>query len=120
MLAGLLMAVVQLARVFGHEIPIDNDTALVIAGGIIAIFNTVFTITTSKHIGLPSTSVREAKQTLRSVEQPAAEESSQVQAESAPAVERGSDVSTIDDDVRARAIEWARRHSAINGLSNDA
>jgi hypothetical protein len=120
MLAGLLMAAVQLARAFGHEIPIDNETAMAIAGGAIAVFNTVFTITTSKTVGVPTRAVREAEPPVPSTEQPAEEEPAAVSPSVAPDTERGGVASTIDDDVRQRAIAWARQHSATNNLQNDA
>ena len=120
MLAGLIIAIVQLARAFGHEIPIDTDTATAIAGGFIAVFNTIFTVVTSKHAGLPSGTIRETEPPMPSTEQPTKEESADVQTEGTPVDGRGAASASIDDDVRARATEWAKRHSATNGLSNDA
>jgi hypothetical protein len=57
---------------------------------------------------------------MRIDEQAATEEPPKVQAQITPDVGRGKTDSSIDDDVRARALEWARQHSATNGLSNDA
>jgi hypothetical protein len=120
MLAGLIIAIVQLARAFGYEIPIDTDTATAIAGGFIAVFNTVFTVVTSKHVGLPTSTVRETKQALPSDEQPAEEESATVQVEATSNDGRGVINTSVDDDVRARAIEWSRQHTSTNVFTNDA
>jgi hypothetical protein len=119
-IAALLFAIVQLAKACGYDFGIDMQTCADIAIGILAIANVGLTVATTKHIGLPATTVREAEQTLPSPEQPAKEESAPVQVEDAPPVQRGSVHSSIDDDVRARAIQWAREHSATNGLANDA
>lgn len=55
MLGGLFIALAQVAKVFGYDIPIDADTATAIAGGIIAAVNFVLTLTTSDKIGIGST-----------------------------------------------------------------
>jgi uncharacterized membrane protein len=123
MLAALLIAAVQLAKAFGYEVPIDNESAMAIAGGIIAVFNTVFTIITSKHAGvgaMSSGTVREAESPMPSVVEVAAEKPAEVQVEDSPDAGRGSANTSIDDEVRARAAEWIKRHSATNGLQNDA
>ncbi len=56
MLGGLFIAIVQMLKAFGHDLPIDSDTATSIAGGIIAAVNVVLTVTTSKSVGIASTS----------------------------------------------------------------
>jgi hypothetical protein len=119
-IAALLFAIVQLGKAFGYDFGIDMQTCADIAIGVLAIANVGFTVATTKHIGLPSSTVREAEQTLPSAEQPAKEEPVSVQAESTSDVGRGNVTPSINDDVRARAIKWAREHSATNGLSNDA
>jgi hypothetical protein len=91
-----------------------------IAIGLLSAINIGISIATSKGHGLPSAPVREAKQAMPSTEQPAEEEPDQVQDVNTSNVGRGNANTSIDDDVRKRAIEWARQHSATNGLSNDA
>lgn len=51
MLVAVLMAVVQLAKGFGYELPIDENTATAIAGGFLAVINVVLTLSTSDKIG---------------------------------------------------------------------
>lgn len=53
-LAGVLLAVVNVVKAFGYEIPIDTETANAIAAGIIAAVNVVFTITTTEKVGVSS------------------------------------------------------------------
>jgi hypothetical protein len=119
-IAALLFAIVQLGKACGYDFGIDMQTCADIAIGLLAIANVGFTVATTKHIGLPSGTVREAEPPMRGDGQTAKEESTQVQATGAPDAGRGNDDSSIDDDVRARAIKWAREHSSTNGLSNDA
>jgi hypothetical protein len=119
-IAALIIALVALARSFGYELPIPDDLAFSIAGAIFFAVNSVLTIIASKHIGLPATTVREAEPPVRSNEQTAKEEPANVQIDDTSDVGRGKADSSIDDDVRARALEWARQHSATNGLSNDS
>jgi hypothetical protein len=120
MLAALLFAVVSLLRSFGYDFGIDMQTCADIAIGLLSAINIGINIATSKDHGLPSGAVRETEQTVRSDEQPATQIRTNVQGEVTPDVGRGIADTSIDDDVRARALEWARQHSATNGLSNDA
>jgi hypothetical protein len=120
MLAALLFAVVSLLRSFGYDFGIDMQTCADIAIGLLSAINVGINIATSKDHGLPSGAVRETEQTVRSDEQPAAQIGTNVQGEVTPDVGRGIANTSIDDDVRARALEWARQHSATNSLSNDA
>lgn len=53
-LGGFILAIVALIKAFGHELPVDENAAMSIAGGIIAIVNVVLTLTTSKKVGLPA------------------------------------------------------------------
>jgi len=53
-LVAVLMAVVQLAKGFGYELPVDENTATAIAGGVLAVVNVVLTITTSDKVGFKS------------------------------------------------------------------
>lgn len=52
MLAGLLLAIIHLAKTFGYDIPMDEDTASTIGVGVIAAANVVLTMVTSKKAGL--------------------------------------------------------------------
>lgn len=119
-IAAFLFALVQLAKAFGYDLGIDMQTCADIAIGVLALVNVCLTVASTKHIGLPSGKVREAESHVSGNEPAEPEESTEVQAEDAPDSGRGTASSTIDDDVRNRAIEWARQHSATNGLSNDA
>ena len=51
-LAAFILAVINVAAVFGYSIPIDTEAANLIAAGIIALVNTVLTITTTNKIGI--------------------------------------------------------------------
>jgi hypothetical protein len=119
-IAALLFAIVQLGKACGYDFGIDMQTCADIAIGILAIVNVGLTVATSKHVGLPSTPVREAESPVPSTEQPAEEEPAQVQDVNTSNVGRGNVNTSIDDDVRKRAAEWVRQHSATNGLTNDA
>lgn len=51
--AALIVAVLQTTEAFGYDFPMDPDTVTAIAVGFIAVVNWVFTLTTTKKIGLP-------------------------------------------------------------------
>lgn len=53
MMGAVILALVAVAKGFGYELPMDNETALLIGGGFVAIGNVVLTIITSKRAGLP-------------------------------------------------------------------
>jgi len=53
-IAALLIAIVGLLKGTKYEIPLDNETALLIAGGIFAAVNWVLTVVTTKKMGLPA------------------------------------------------------------------
>lgn len=53
-LGGFILAVIALIKVFGYELPVDENTAMSVAGGIIAIVNVILTVITSKKVGLPA------------------------------------------------------------------
>ena len=55
-LASLIMAAVGVANAYGYVLPIDNETALAIAGGVLGIVNTILTITTTEKIGIGDSS----------------------------------------------------------------
>lgn len=120
MIAGLLFAIVTLLKSFGYDFGIDMQTCADISIGLLAAINLGITIAASKDHGLPSGAVREAEPTVSSAEEPAKEESASVQDVNTSVAERGTTNPSIDDDVRARAAEWVKQHSATNGLSNDA
>lgn len=54
MISGLLIAVVNLAKGFGFDIPIDAETANAIGVTALVLINGVLTITTSKTVGIES------------------------------------------------------------------
>lgn len=58
-LAGLILAVINLLAAFGFSIPIDPDTANAVAAGIIGIVNVILTMTTSKTVGIAPVEVPE-------------------------------------------------------------
>ena len=51
-LAAFILAVINTASAFGYSIPIDTETANLIAAGIIALVNAVLTVTTTDKIGI--------------------------------------------------------------------
>ena len=53
-IAALLMAIVALTKGTPYEIPLDNETSLLIGGSIFAIVNWILTVITSKKVGLPA------------------------------------------------------------------
>lgn len=54
MLGSLILAIINLAKSFGYDIPIDSDSANVIGASVLIITNCVLTVTTTPHIGLPA------------------------------------------------------------------
>ena len=55
MLAGVVVALVNLAKSFGVDLPIDADTAEAISVTALVVVNGVLTITTSKTVGIDQT-----------------------------------------------------------------
>lgn len=53
-LAGLLVAIVNTLAAFGYSLPLDVDTANTIAAGILAVVNTILTVTTTDKVGFPA------------------------------------------------------------------
>ena len=51
-LAAFILTVINTASAFGYSIPIDTETANLIAAGIIALVNAVLTVTTTDKIGI--------------------------------------------------------------------
>lgn len=111
MLAGLFIAIVQLAKAFGYEVPVDNETVTAISGGIIAAANVVITIVSSDKIGLPS-----AQPPVPSVQQPT-ESSAPTNVPHEPIA--NVEHSGIDETTRRRAEQWAKQQTS-NGLASDA
>lgn len=95
MIAGLLIALVQLAKMFGYEIPLDSDAATAIAGGLLAAVNVVLTIVSTDKIGIGG-----GESPISSVKEQANE--------------------SIDSDTREHAKAWAAQQQANNGFKNDA
>ncbi len=56
MLAMFLLACVQTAKVFGYELPVDENTATAIGAGILGVVNVVLSVVTSKRAGIASKS----------------------------------------------------------------
>lgn len=53
-LAGVLVALVNVAHAFGLEIPLDMDTANAIAAGVLGVWNVALTYATTDKVGLPA------------------------------------------------------------------
>lgn len=53
-LAGAILALINVLSAFGFAIPIDVETANAIAAGLIGLVNVVLTMTTTDKIGLPA------------------------------------------------------------------
>lgn len=134
-IAAIIMAIVGLAKAYGHELPVSDDLAYTIAGAIFFTVNSVLTIITSAKIGIkpsvPQAPIREAESPMRSVVETT--ETPAVELPHVPEADIGQEPAhTIDEDTRKRAAEWVRQHSvtsqhsvsgqysATNGLSNDA
>lgn len=54
MLGALVLAVINLAKNFGYDLPIDSEGANAIGAAVLIVVNSVLTITTSKSVGLPA------------------------------------------------------------------
>ena len=53
LLAAFIVALIQVLTVFGVALPVDTETANMLAAGVIGIVNVVLTMTTSTVVGLP-------------------------------------------------------------------
>lgn len=115
MLAGLFIAIVQLAKAFGYEVPVDNETATAIAGGVLAATNVVLTVVSSDKVGLPA-----AQQALPSVQQTTESAASREDVPHEPV--SNVEHSGIDEDTRRRAEQFVRQQqSRQNNIdANDA
>ena len=51
-LAGLIAALVQLAKAYGHELPLDEDSILALAGGLATLVGLFVTYATSDKVGV--------------------------------------------------------------------
>jgi len=98
-LAGVFVALVQLAKAFEYEIPMDENTATSIAAGIITLVNWLLTVATTKKIGLPSGVQAEPLPTI------------------VPELTEGSkqpNVQEVNKDAQeSRATQWLREHTTI-------
>lgn len=99
-LGAVFIGIVQLAKAFNYDIPLDPGTATTIAAGIISATNFVLTLTTSKVVGLPSTD----KPVVQSLQFPTI---------TGP-VEEPAPVQVIDEATRKRAEEYARTYAGGN------
>jgi hypothetical protein len=118
MVAGFLLALVQLLGAFGYVLPVDENTATAIGGGTIAVVNLVMSIMGSKHLGLPAT-----QQAVPSVQQNTATEPTQSSVQPSPVapVEQqpvGSNSSEEHAALVERAREWAAKHRKFDNDQN--
>lgn len=51
-LGGVFVAVIQLLKAYGVDIPIDDETATALAAGTIAVINWILTIISSDKVGI--------------------------------------------------------------------
>lgn len=58
-LAGVILAVINVLSSFSLSVPIDVETANAVAGGVIAVVNVVLTLTTSDKVGIPDKSTED-------------------------------------------------------------
>ena len=92
-IGGLLLAIVNLAQVFGHPLPIDADSANAIGSGIVAVANIMLTAATSKRAGiLPATE--------------------QVSEQSGDGVHHVG----ITEETRAAALQYVNKPNVLSGL----
>ena len=56
MLAAVFMALVNVLKGYGYDLPITNEVAMEIAGGFIAVVNVILTTITSKRVGFATKS----------------------------------------------------------------
>lgn len=55
-------ALAATSRAFGHEIPVTDEEILQVVTGLVVVINLVLTVTTSRHVGLPSVGKAVAEQ----------------------------------------------------------
>jgi hypothetical protein len=67
-LAAVILGIVNTLSAFGYSIPVDMETANAISAGIIAMVNTVLTITTTDKIGVKDTAPKEGDENNESAE----------------------------------------------------
>lgn len=116
MLGAFIIAIVQLAKAFGYEVPVDSDSATAIAGGLVAAVNVVLTITTSKSVGVKARSVPTNEQALPSVQQDAPTEPAQSSVQ--PVVVANVEQPSIDAATVERARQWAAEHRHFDNDQN--
>ncbi len=80
-LGSLIMAVVGVLNAYGYNLPIDNETALAIAGGVLGVVNTILTLTTSDKIGYGTAPTETAQSDQSDTSEDTELEPQQVQAE---------------------------------------
>jgi hypothetical protein len=52
MLGGFFLALIQLMKGLGYDLPVDENTAMAVGGGVIALVNVYLTAATSKRAGV--------------------------------------------------------------------
>jgi len=57
MLVPIIAALIDLSRQYGYDIPLDHESIVTIAMAVVVVGNVIFTITTSRTIGLPADDV---------------------------------------------------------------
>lgn len=109
-IVSLLLLGVQLAKTFGVDIPLDNETCYMLAGLLYFAVNTVLLFVTNKRLGVPA-KAQEAPQ--------AADDQDMLPPSNEPeeaVVEAPSDLDDdSEDDTLRRAREWLKRNSK-NGV----
>jgi len=92
-IGALLLALVNLAQVYGIQLPIEADSANAIGGGIVAIANIMLTAATSRRAGIL----------------PAIEQTGKQSSEGVPNV-------GITDETRAAALQYVNKPDIFSGL----
>lgn len=58
-LTVFIVALLQVGSAFGFDVSINNEQVVALAGGILAIANTIITVITTKKIGLTDKEIKE-------------------------------------------------------------
>ena len=109
-IVSLLLLGVQLAKTFGVDIPLDNETCYMLAGLLYFAVNTVLLFVTNKRLGVP-TKAQEASQAADDQDMLPPSNEPEEAAVEAPSEPEGD----LEDDTLQRAREWLKRNSK-NGV----
>lgn len=116
-IAAIIMTLVALAKTFGYDLPIDDSTAMMIAGFVFFGVNTVLTLITTKSIGIPTTTpapeqppLYGAVEAIKEDVEGAVEGMTQ-EALEAVSGEATAAIAQVTEDVVAKANDWFRRNS---------